>query len=147
VTRLNKTPLKQLLRTRTRWSTAKRFSIGIVSIVVVSFVAASLVYACPGGDLMRLAHQASAPHGGMVKRQPCNETREDVCKSVRDRLLSLQALPLQANIPTHGFFPVPLLAPIESRAGDSVRASAPPGTRFLLVFKRSLLLLYSVLRI
>jgi len=58
--------------------------------LILSLFVTSVVYACSG---LRLLHQNShhvAMSHESVERGPCSESKEDICKSVRDRMLSLQ---------------------------------------------------------
>ena len=58
--------------------------------VSISFLVITLVYACSGLKLLHLnSHNVAMSHES-VERGPCSEHKEDICASVRDRMLALQ---------------------------------------------------------
>ncbi len=58
--------------------------------VVLSLLVTTTVYACSGLRLL----QMTTPHSSMdsedIKRGPCADHKQDICKSVRARMLSIQ---------------------------------------------------------
>jgi len=147
VARLNRTETRYQTRTQGRLCLARRVPTAIVSVITASFLAATLVYACSGGDFMRLGHPVSSLSGGMVSNGPCNETRQDVCKSVRDRMLSIQASPPQAGISSSATLVISPMAAEVPRPQGLTGTSDPSRVSFLPARKRSLFLSYSILQI
>jgi hypothetical protein len=125
----------------------KRFSAAAALFVVFAFLFVSIAHACSGLGPVGVMIEQSSRSAGMANNGPCNQHKEDVCKSVRDSILSIQpsvskaevsqpVLPIQLSIesetPTQvGFSP---LFPVIERA-------------FHPVFKLSLSLSHLVLRI
>ena len=69
----------------------------IGSILAVTLLLNSVVYACSKVGMVMAMHDSSmsmATTDGMdqksVERDPCAQHKQDVCKSIRDRLLSVQ---------------------------------------------------------
>jgi hypothetical protein len=67
----------------------------IASILVISVLFNSIVYACSGFASVSMALHGSANSGnsmqqGTVERGPCAEHKHDICQSVRARMLSTQ---------------------------------------------------------
>ena len=127
----------------------------VVSALVLSILFTSIVYACSRIDLMTVTlHDSSMSgmdgmHGGMVQRGPCNQHKQDICKSVRNRMLSIQPSSYKADDVQQ---PIILLLPINAiidipkhLALSSV--SAGWEIAFHSVFKLPLHLSFSVLRI
>jgi len=88
-------------------------------------------------------------HGGMVQRGPCNQHKQDICKSVRNRMLSIQPSSYKADDVQQ---PIILLLPINAIIDipeHLALSSASGGWEFAFhsVFKISLPLSFSVLRI
>src|SRR5947208_14548929 len=75
----------------------------VVSALVLSILFNSIIYACSRIDLMTVAlHDSSMSgmdgmHGGMVQREPCNQHKQNICKSVRNRMLSIQPSSYKAD--------------------------------------------------
>ena len=70
--------------------TVRRSSI-IPLLLVFSLLFTSVVYACSGLSVMQTKlMSASMDEGGAVERGPCSKHRQDICKSVRERMLSIQ---------------------------------------------------------
>ena len=125
----------------------KRLSAATALFIVFAFLLVPTVHACSGLGPVGVMIEQSSRNAGMANNSPCNQHKEDVCKSVRDSILSIQpsvskaevsqpVLPIQLSIesegPTQvGFAP---LFPVIERA-------------FHPVFKLSLSLSYLVLRI
>jgi hypothetical protein len=96
---------------------------------------------------MRVALHPTSDGFDMVKKDPCNETKEDVCKSVRDRMISIQASPPTVETFSYGFLTVPPLAGEVSEPAGFMSTSQSLRTSFLHSLERPLFLSYSVLRI
>lgn len=73
-----------------RFFSGGRVSFIWASSLVLALLFTSIVYACSG-----LASIGIAPHSGSmnnkVERGPCGEHKQDMCQSVRERTLSVQA--------------------------------------------------------
>lgn len=77
----------------------------IGSVLALSLLFNSLAYACSklGSVGMAMAmHGPSMPmgdrtNGGAVERGPCADHKRDICKSVRDRTVSIQPSPSKAE--------------------------------------------------
>jgi hypothetical protein len=125
-------------------------------LVAFSLLSTAIVYACPGLSLMAMTSSVamtssmSMPPGtnnGVVKRGPCHDHKQDICKSVRDRMLSVRALSPAAEITLHALpilhfaqLDVPLLINLLPAAG-------PPGVLFQPVLKSAFACSNQVLRI
>jgi len=125
----------------------KRLSVATALFVVFAFLFVSIAHACSGLGPVGVMIEQSSRNAGMANNGPCNQHKEDVCKSVRDSILSIQpsvskaavsqpVLPLQLSIEGEsatqvGFSP---LFPVIERA-------------FHPVFKLPLTFSYLVLRI
>ena len=111
--------------------------------LVLAVLFTSIVYACAG-----LASIGIAPHSGSmnskVERGPCGEHKQDMCQSVRERTLSVQAsLPateLSPWSPPAFSWEIPLLV---NGAGDHLLLDAA----YHPFFKLPLIYSYLVLRI
>lgn len=65
--------------------------------IIFSLLLTSVVYACSGLRLLHVnSHHVEMSHES-VERGPCSESKEDICKTVRDRMLSLQPRSSQAE--------------------------------------------------
>jgi hypothetical protein len=126
----------------------KKFSLLLASTLIFSVLFTAIVYACSGLDQVRMAFHHSSMNGGtMVERGPCSEHKQDLCKSVRYRILSIQASATRVEnslqvltIPPESSVHVPM--PFAVSLG-----SLPLRTVFHPVFKLSLPFTYLVLRI
>lgn len=67
----------------------KKFSTVVASIVALAFVTVSITHACSGLASMNPAVQQS-PMKTPADNSPCGEEKPDICKSVRDTLLSVK---------------------------------------------------------
>jgi len=115
--------------------------------VVFAFLFVSIAHACSGLGPVGVMIEQSPRNAGVANNSPCNQHKEDVCKSVRDSILLIQpsvskaevsqpVLPIQLSIESDGLTQVgcsPLFPVIE-------RAFHP-------VFKLPLTLSYLVFRI
>ncbi len=76
-------------------SAARLFSATIVALAVLCYLSASLVYACSGLSHLSKSTQAPSDPTRAVERDPCHDTKANVCESVRSQLLSLRTSPQQ----------------------------------------------------
>jgi hypothetical protein len=124
-----------------------RVSRFIPIIVISSLLFTSIVYACSGLNSMPMSFMSAAmDHSGM-ERGPCSKQKQDICKSVRDQMLSLKASSSVPDIVLHlstvlqsMHVQAPLLINLLSSAG-------PPGVVFRPVLKLSFPFSNQVLRI
>ena len=128
----------------------------IGSVLALSLLFNSVVYACSklGSVGMAMAmHGTSMPmdgtNGGAVERGPCADHKQDICKSVRDRMVSVQPSP--SKVEDYQQF-APLILPLNFViAVPKHIAFRPPSVRweiaFHSVFKLPLSLSFSALRI
>ncbi|SRR5713226_10202268 len=129
---------------------ALRSSRLISFVIAFSLVSTSIVYACPGLNLMAMTSSMSMSSGmddGVVKRGPCRDHKQDICKSVRNRMLSLRAPSPVADITLYALavlhsaaVEVPLLV-------NLLPAARPPGILFHPVLKSVFPFSNQVLRI
>jgi hypothetical protein len=103
----------------------KRLSAATALFVVVAFLFVSIAHACSGLGPLGVMIEQSSRNVGMANNSPCNQHKEDLCKSVRDSILSIQpsvskaevsqpVLPIESESPTQvGFSP---LFPVIERA-------------------------------
>jgi hypothetical protein len=115
--------------------------------IVLSLLITTTVYACSGLGLMQMNTQHSSMDGEGVKRGPCAEHKQDICKSVRERMLSIQ--PAAFKAPDAGsllYCPTPLVLQSFENVG---LLPQPFGVAIVYhpVFKLSLSFSYLVLRI
>lgn len=136
---------------------SKRVSLLIGCAVAVSLLFNSVVYACSklgSVDMAMAMHGRSmATTDGMneraVERGPCSKHKQDICKSVRDRMLSLQP---SSSKPGDYQQLASLLLPLNVVAAVPAHAHLSSGIlkweiAFHSVFKLPLRLFFSVLRI
>jgi hypothetical protein len=124
-----------------------RVSRFIPIIVISSLLFTSIVYACSGLNSMPMSFMSAAmDHSGM-ERGPCSKQRQDICKSVRDQMLSVPPSSPLADIAFHistilqaSHFDELLLMKLLPTAG-------PPGVVFHPVLKLSCPFFNQVLRI
>jgi hypothetical protein len=124
-----------------------RVSRFIPIIVISSLLFTSIVYACSGLNSMPMSFMSAAmDHSGM-ERGPCSKQKQDICKSVRDQMLSVPPSSPLADIAFHistilqaSHFDDLLLMKLLPAAG-------PPGVVFHPVLKLSCPFLNQVLRI
>ena len=118
-------------------------------LVAFSLLFISVVHACSGQDLLmstnfRFRHPSM--NSGM-ESDPCRKPKQDICKSVRDQMLSLKApssvtgIELRVSTVLHSaHVDIPPLVNLLSTTG-------PPGVLFHPVFKSSFPFSNQVLRI
>lgn len=126
---------------------AKKVSFLLASILIFSVLFTAIVYACSGLDPMRMAFHHGSMDGGTVERGPCSEHKQDICKSVRYRILSIQASASQPAVPPQSST-VPLASSVDTPVPmDILAASLRSPTSFHPFFKIPLTYSYLVLRI
>jgi hypothetical protein len=76
--------------------TVRRSSI-IPLLLVFSLLFTSVVYACSGLSVMQTKLMSTSMDDGAVERGPCSKHRQDICKSVRERMLSIQPSSYKAS--------------------------------------------------
>src|ERR687891_2283597 len=69
--------------------TVRRSSI-IPLLLVFSLLFTSVVYACSGLSVMQTKLMSASMDDGAAERGPCSKHKQDICKSVRERMLSIQ---------------------------------------------------------
>jgi hypothetical protein len=96
---------------------------------------------------MEMSFASMAMDNSAMERGPCTRHKQDICKSVRDQMLSLKAPSPVTGIELHvltvlhfAHVDIPLLMNLLSTAG-------PPGVLFHPVFKSSFPFSNQVLRI
>ena len=62
----------------------KRLSATTALLVVFAFLFVSIAHACSGLGPVGVMIEQSSRNAGMADNGPCNQHKEDVCKSVRD---------------------------------------------------------------
>ena len=134
-----------------------KVSLLIGSVLALSLLVNSVVYACSKlgslGMVMAMHGISTATTDGMneesVERGPCSQHKQDICKTVRDRMLSTQASTAKAadyQQPVPLFLPLNLASDVPKHIDFSF-----PSTKWMIafhsVFKLPLSLSFSVLRI
>ena len=117
-------------------------------LVISSLLFTSIVHACSGLASMPMSFVFAAMDRPTMERGPCGKHHtEDICKSVRDQMISLKASSSVADIVLHLStvlqsmrVEVPLLMNLLPAAG-------PPGVLFQPVFKLAFPFSNQVLRI
>ena len=117
-----------------------------VSIVVFLFVVVSIAHACSGLAPIEMSFQQSPMNTGADDKPPCSKEKEDICKSVRDSLLSVKPSILAPDDPQQTAAPLELAVKSPTRP-VSVPVAPLPGVAFHPVFKLPLIVSYLVLRI
>jgi hypothetical protein len=120
----------------------------LISILVAfSLLFTAVVYACSGLRSMEMGSVSAAMDNSTMEPGPCSKHKQDICKSVRDQMLSLKASSSVADIVLHlstvlqsMHVEAPLLINLLSTAG-------PPGVVFRPVLKLSFPFSNQVLRI
>jgi uncharacterized membrane protein SpoIIM required for sporulation len=62
----------------------------VVFLLIFSLLFTSVVYACSGLSVVQTKLMSMSMDDGAVERGPCSKHRQDICKSVRERMLSIQ---------------------------------------------------------
>ena len=135
----------------------RKVGLVIGSVLALSLLFNSVVYACSKlgslGMAMSMHASSMVTTDGMneksVERGPCSQHKQDICKSVRDRMLSVQPSP--SKVEDYQQFAPPILPLNFVIAVPKHIAFRPPSVRweiaFHSVFKLRLSLSFSVLRI
>lgn len=129
----------------------------IGSVLALSLLVNSVVYACsklnPLGMAMAMHGNSMATTDGMneksVERGPCSQHKQDICKTVRDRMISIQPSLSKAGDylqPAPLLLPLSLMIDFPKHIAFSL-ASTKSEIAFHSVFKLPLPLSFSVLRI
>ena len=134
--------------------TARKSWLLIASILAVSLVFNSIVYACSGLMSVGMVLQGSlktmdGTNSATVERGPCADHKQDICKSVRDRMLSVQpsaSKAVDSQQTTILFLPLNLIIDIPKHIDFSF-GSLTWQTAFHAVFKLPLPFSLRVLRI
>ena len=74
-----------------RFFSGGRVSFIVGSALIVALLFTSIVYACAGLASLEMARHSLSTADKKVERGPCSGHKQDMCKSVRQRTLSLQA--------------------------------------------------------
>jgi len=129
-----------------RWFMVKRFSAATALSVVVTFLLVSIAHACSGLAPVGVMIEQSSRNAGMANNSPCDRHKDDVCKSVRDSILSIQPSVSKAEISQQRVLSIAL-----STEGPTQVVFSPlaPVTESAIhpVFRLPLTLSYRVLRI
>ena len=126
---------------------AKQLTTATAIVLIFALLFVSVVYACSGLDPLRMAFGHSSMSTGAVERGPCSEQKQDICQSVRHRMLSIQASASQPAVPLHDST-VPLASSVDTPVPmDILAASLRSPTSFPPFFKIALTYSYLVLRI
>lgn len=115
-------------------------------LVISSLIFTSIAYACSGLRSMEMNFASTAIDNSAMERGPCNNHKHDICKFVRDQMLSvLPSSPLVevalhiSTIVQAAYFEMPFLI--------DLLPTGPPGVLFNPVFKSSFPFSNQVLRI
>ena len=115
-------------------------------LVTSSLLFTSIAYACSGLRSMEMNFASTAIDDSAMERGPCNNHKHDICKFVRDQMLSVLPSSPLADIALHistivqaAHFEMPLLM--------NLLPAGPPGVLFHPVFKSSFPFSNQVLRI
>lgn len=73
----------------------KKLPTAIAVTLTFLLLSVSIVYACSGIAPMSSSFQQEPMHGGVTDKGPCTDQKQDMCRSVRNRMLSVQASPSQ----------------------------------------------------
>jgi len=126
---------------------SKQLRITTVTTIVFSLLLTSIAYACSGRDFTARSHKHVAADQSAVKKDPCGETKADVCASVRQSMLSIQALQSPWNASTHLFAAEQLFSTEALSAEGILRPAVQLRTFFHPFLKLSLAIFYLALRI
>jgi hypothetical protein len=126
----------------------KKLSAATALFVVFAFLFVSIAHACSGLGPMGIIVQQSPMNGGMTSQGPCGQSKKDICKSVRDSILSIQPSVSKAEVSQQPVLPIQLSVESESSTQVGFAPLFPVIERaFHPVFKLPLTLSYLVLRI
>lgn len=79
----------------------KKLPTAIALTLTFLLLSVSIIYACSGLAPLSATLQRDSMDGGMEEKGPCSQQKEDICKSVRDRMLSVRASSPAADITLH----------------------------------------------
>jgi len=116
-------------------------------VVAFSLLFTSVVYACSGLGSMAMISMFAGMDDASMERGPCSEHRQDICKSVRDQMLSLQALSSRAEMAVQVTAILQFTHLELPAAVDRFATGAPPGAVSNPVFRFSFPFTSQVLRI
>ena len=109
----------------------------ITVLVISSLLFTSIVYACSGLNFMPMSFVSAAMDHSAMEPGPCSKQKQDICKSVRDQMLSVRPSSPVIDITLHvstvfhsAHVDIPPLINLLSTAG-------PPGVVFHPVSKLS----------
>jgi hypothetical protein len=126
----------------------KKLSAATALFVVFAFLLVSTVHACSGWGPIGIMVQQSPMNGGMTSQGPCGQSKGDICKSVRDSILSIQPSVSKPDISQQPVLPIQLSIESEGLTQLGFSPLFPAIERaFHPVFKLPLILSYLVLRI
>ena len=126
----------------------RRLSAATALFVVFAFLLVSIAHACSGLGPVGVMIEQSSRNAGMANNSPCNQHKEDVCKSVRESVLSIQPSVSKPDFSQQPVLPIQLSIESESQTQVGFSPLFPVIERaFHPVFKLSLSLSYLVLRI
>jgi hypothetical protein len=126
-----------------------RRSLLISLLVIVSLLFTSVVYACSGLSLIQVSTMSASMEDMATEGSPCKNEKQDVCKFVRESMLSIQPSSHKAadvQQPILLLLPIPLSIDVPKHIAFS-SSSAAWEIAFHSVFKLPLSLSFSVLRI
>jgi hypothetical protein len=124
----------------------KKLSLIAASIVAFAFAFVTVAHACSGLTAMNPAMQRSPMNMGASESSPCGRETSDICKDVRDSMLSVKPDATAIDSVGEPFSTAPISFAIPSLPNLSPVAFVS-GIRFHPVFKLPLRLSYLVFRI
>jgi hypothetical protein len=115
-------------------------------LVTSSLLFTSIAYACSGLKSMEMSFASTAMDNSAMERDPCNNHKHDICRFVRDQMLSvLPSSPLE-DIAFH-ISTIVQAAHFEMSLLRNLLPTGPPGVVFYPVLKFSFPFSSQVLRI
>ena len=126
----------------------RRLSAATALFVVFAFLFVSITHACSGLGPVGVMIEQSPRNAGVANNSPCNQHKEDVCKSVRDSILLIQPSVSKPDVSQQLVLPIQLSIESESPTQVGFSPLFPVIERaFHPVFKLPLTLSYLVFRI
>jgi hypothetical protein len=99
----------------------------LISVLVTfSLLFTSIVYACSGHDFMPMSSMSADMDNKAMERGPCDKRKQDICKSVRYQMLSVQASSPVPELLCHVLTPISACFEIPL-AMDLLPTTGPPG--------------------
>src|SRR5437588_12618150 len=127
---------------------AMRRSFLICFLLIFFLLVTSVVYACSGLSVMQLSSMSVSMDNTPSEESPCNKQKRDVCKFVRNSMLSIQPAYKMAGVQQAILLLLPVPLSIGIRADTAFSSSSSRWQiAFHSVFKIPLSLSSSVLRI